>query len=43
MYLVLAEICYYLGMSGDGRDSEYTDTLDLLSDKEMFNKLLTHS
>ena len=43
MHLVLAKIWYQLDMSGDGRHSESPDTLDLLSDEEMFDKLLTHA
>ena len=43
VHLVLAEICYQLDMSGDGRQSESPDTLGFLSDKEMFDELLTHA
>lgn len=43
VHLVLVEICYQLDMSGDGRDSESPGTLELPSDKDMFDELLTRA
>ena len=43
VHLVLAEICYHLDMSAGARSSESPETLELFSDREMFDELLTHA